>query len=374
MRPVPHCEELLIPKPPEHVTLDEESSDSDESEEEKETHIGDTTFEQSCSSEPHLLNQEDLNDLVLRRKNHLLKQQQLFQELTEALTKKATVGAVQAKHWKLLKIMSRTEEDFKLLETKSRIMCADLSKIGTKLEKTHEALQNSSVILFPSEQLPNDASWTIQGEYETRKALATLRNSENKPSGPVTVISTSVKPILSLSELLTSLAVRKYQLKVKLLDSFWASTTPANDYNRLEAFLKAGHGSYLLSLMGNFPLTVLDSLELRYIRKIGLRIDTAADAAIIHSRQDLKCYRHICVSTKVVPHDIEESIPEGSKLFCLHFVGLQGSNFYWLKEVLHKLLPPNRTASLYFPECSLTAAEVQELLQMVGDLNVVPCV
>ncbi|KAJ4441305.1 hypothetical protein ANN_11159, partial [Periplaneta americana] len=64
MRPVPHCEELLIPKPPEHVALDEESSDSDGSKEEKETEFGDTTFEQSCSSELHLLSQEDLNDLI----------------------------------------------------------------------------------------------------------------------------------------------------------------------------------------------------------------------------------------------------------------------------------------------------------------------
>ena len=48
MRPVPHCKELLIPKPPEHVTLKKESSDSDGNKE-------DTNFEQSCSSEPHLL-------------------------------------------------------------------------------------------------------------------------------------------------------------------------------------------------------------------------------------------------------------------------------------------------------------------------------
>ncbi|KAJ9592298.1 hypothetical protein L9F63_001194, partial [Diploptera punctata] len=64
MRLVPHCEELPIPKPPERVTLDEESSDSDGSKKEEETDFGDTTFEQSCSSEPYLLTQEDLNDLI----------------------------------------------------------------------------------------------------------------------------------------------------------------------------------------------------------------------------------------------------------------------------------------------------------------------
>ncbi|GFV38394.1 uncharacterized protein TNCV_4958371 [Trichonephila clavipes] len=63
MKPVPHSEELPLPKPPEHVTLDEESSHSDRSKEE-ETVCGDTTLETRCSSEPHLLTQEDLNDLI----------------------------------------------------------------------------------------------------------------------------------------------------------------------------------------------------------------------------------------------------------------------------------------------------------------------
>lgn len=52
MRPVPHCEELPIPKAPEHVTLDEENSYSDGNKEEKETDFGDTNFEESSSSEP----------------------------------------------------------------------------------------------------------------------------------------------------------------------------------------------------------------------------------------------------------------------------------------------------------------------------------
>ncbi|GFW12229.1 hypothetical protein TNCV_5111741 [Trichonephila clavipes] len=48
----------------EHVTLVEESSDSDRSKDEEETVSDDTTYEPSCSSEPHLLTQEDLNDLI----------------------------------------------------------------------------------------------------------------------------------------------------------------------------------------------------------------------------------------------------------------------------------------------------------------------
>ncbi|GFW82271.1 hypothetical protein TNCV_3817521 [Trichonephila clavipes] len=64
MRPVPHSEELPIPKPSQHVTLDKDRSDSDKSKEEEETVCGYTTFEPSCSSDPHLLTQEDLNDLI----------------------------------------------------------------------------------------------------------------------------------------------------------------------------------------------------------------------------------------------------------------------------------------------------------------------
>ncbi|GFX97915.1 uncharacterized protein TNCV_4905661 [Trichonephila clavipes] len=64
MRPVPHSKELPIRNPPEHVTLDEESLDSEISKEEEETFCGDATFEPSCPSAPHLLTQEDLNDLI----------------------------------------------------------------------------------------------------------------------------------------------------------------------------------------------------------------------------------------------------------------------------------------------------------------------
>jgi hypothetical protein len=63
MRSVPHSEELPVPKPP-NLTFSDDISDSGEDQE------GDNidchpTFVASCSSfEPHLLTQEDLNDLV----------------------------------------------------------------------------------------------------------------------------------------------------------------------------------------------------------------------------------------------------------------------------------------------------------------------
>jgi hypothetical protein len=67
MRPVRHNEALPIPKPPANVIMDDEDSATDEADLEQagETFDCDPTFEASCtSSEPHLLTQDDLNDLV----------------------------------------------------------------------------------------------------------------------------------------------------------------------------------------------------------------------------------------------------------------------------------------------------------------------
>ena len=67
IRPVPHSEELSVPKPPETLTFSDVKSNSDEDHGEQERdNVGcDLTFEASCSSsEPHLLRQGDLNDLV----------------------------------------------------------------------------------------------------------------------------------------------------------------------------------------------------------------------------------------------------------------------------------------------------------------------
>jgi hypothetical protein len=57
LRPVPHNEALPIPKPPANVNMDDEDSAIDEADLEQ--------VEASCSSsEPNLLTQGDLNDLV----------------------------------------------------------------------------------------------------------------------------------------------------------------------------------------------------------------------------------------------------------------------------------------------------------------------
>ena len=64
MRPVPHSENLPIPHPPTHLTLQEESELKAATEVPKEEQ-DDATFETSTSScEPHLLTQGELNDLV----------------------------------------------------------------------------------------------------------------------------------------------------------------------------------------------------------------------------------------------------------------------------------------------------------------------
>jgi len=64
MRPIPHSENLPIPHPPTHLTLEEESELKASTEVPKEEQ-DDATFETCTSScEPHLLTQGELNDLV----------------------------------------------------------------------------------------------------------------------------------------------------------------------------------------------------------------------------------------------------------------------------------------------------------------------
>ena len=64
MRPVPHSEDLPIPHPPTHLTLEDESEYEAATEVSNEEQ-GDATFEtRTCSCEPHLLTQDELNDLV----------------------------------------------------------------------------------------------------------------------------------------------------------------------------------------------------------------------------------------------------------------------------------------------------------------------
>jgi hypothetical protein len=66
MRPVPHNEALPIPKPPANVIVDDDSApDEADLQQVGETFDCDPTYEASCpSSEPRLLTQGDLNDLV----------------------------------------------------------------------------------------------------------------------------------------------------------------------------------------------------------------------------------------------------------------------------------------------------------------------
>jgi hypothetical protein len=67
LKPVPHSKELPVPKPPENLSFSDVNSDSDENHgEQRGGNVGcDLTFAASCSSsEPHLLRQGDLNDLV----------------------------------------------------------------------------------------------------------------------------------------------------------------------------------------------------------------------------------------------------------------------------------------------------------------------
>ena len=68
LRTVPHSQELPVPKPPENVTFSDDTSDFDEDQGQQKGDNVDwdpTSFEARCpSSQPHLLTQRDLNDLV----------------------------------------------------------------------------------------------------------------------------------------------------------------------------------------------------------------------------------------------------------------------------------------------------------------------
>ncbi|UYV84953.1 hypothetical protein LAZ67_X004087 [Cordylochernes scorpioides] len=58
MRPVPHSDILPVPQPPENVIFSDDDSDR------REQQWDDTNFEAGALSEPHLLTQGDLNDLI----------------------------------------------------------------------------------------------------------------------------------------------------------------------------------------------------------------------------------------------------------------------------------------------------------------------
>jgi hypothetical protein len=77
MRPVSHSEDFPVPQHPENVTFSDDDSDS-EVIQEVENPFHDPNFEVSISSEPHLLIQGDLNDLV-RHLNLSTKQSELLE-------------------------------------------------------------------------------------------------------------------------------------------------------------------------------------------------------------------------------------------------------------------------------------------------------
>jgi len=65
MRPVPHSVELPVPKPPTHMTLsDTESNDEDVGQVNKNMDCDPTCTRASSSNEPHMLTQEDMNNIV----------------------------------------------------------------------------------------------------------------------------------------------------------------------------------------------------------------------------------------------------------------------------------------------------------------------
>jgi hypothetical protein len=80
MRPVPHSEQLSTPKPLENLAFSDDNSDSDKDHGQQDGEHFDCvwTFEGSCSSiEPHLLTEDNINDLV-RDFNLSKKQAELF--------------------------------------------------------------------------------------------------------------------------------------------------------------------------------------------------------------------------------------------------------------------------------------------------------
>ena len=62
IRPVPHCLDLPVPKPPKEWTIDDDSSHDDEPDPME--HGNDSDFEPTTSNEVHLISKGELNDLV----------------------------------------------------------------------------------------------------------------------------------------------------------------------------------------------------------------------------------------------------------------------------------------------------------------------
>ena len=97
IRPVPHSPDFPVPDPPKQMTL----SDDDLSDNDKEQEIEDMEFKPNCfSSEPHLLSQGDLNDLV-RDLNLSKKQSELLGSRSKGwnlLQKETKVSVYRTRH------------------------------------------------------------------------------------------------------------------------------------------------------------------------------------------------------------------------------------------------------------------------------------
>ncbi|XP_018016010.2 uncharacterized protein LOC108672787 [Hyalella azteca] len=322
-----------------------------------------------CDEGLRLMNEaQKVADALQVRKAHLLKQRHHIRELSRVVEESHDSASLQENHWHLCKIISRADEEYKNLEKKIEAMCFDMTKLETKLKKTYKALQEATTAILPEELLRNGESWTIHGEYEVRKALATLNTSDHKPSGPVVVISTGDKPIQSLSELLLRLGKGGHQVKIKLLDSFWAKETPLADCAKLEHFIKEGYGVSVLSFMGHMRESTLQNLGAKRLRKIGLRLETASDVNLFNDSPAIDCYRHICISKRVSANDFLTKIKRG-KLLCIHVVALEDKDLSWFTKVLEKLIPDKSDTEIYLPACGLTDSGVMKLLQDVKALG-----
>jgi hypothetical protein len=134
MRPVPHNEALPVPKLPVNVILDDEDCATDESDLEQfgETFDCDPTFEASCSSsEPHLLTQGDLNDLV--------------HDFNCSKKKEAEILAARSKGWNLLQqdtkvcFLRNRQDEFKhfLSQENDLVFCNDICSVMEALGHQH---------------------------------------------------------------------------------------------------------------------------------------------------------------------------------------------------------------------------------------------
>ncbi|XP_018025842.1 uncharacterized protein LOC108681332 [Hyalella azteca] len=311
---------------------------------------------------------QKVGEKLKARKMHLTKQLYHIRELSRAIQEQPDSTTLQENHWQLCKVISRADEEYRNLANKIQAMCFDLAKLETKLNETYKVLQECTTPILPEEFMKNSTSWTITGEYEACKALATLNTSDHKPSGPVVVTSTSEKPIKCLSELLMRLGKGGHQMKIKLLDSFWSKETPLADCVKLEPFLKEGYGYYLLSFMGHLRECTLQNLRAKYLQEIGLRLEAASDVELFNKSPVLYCSRHVSISKKLAAEDLQTRIKAGKNL-CIYVVALEDNDVDWFFAVLEKLLPEKSETEIYLPACGLTYDGVTTLLEIVAVLG-----